>query len=78
VLSLVVAAPTIDDLLALDVRTRLSLIAKLWDSIVDDRQALPVADSERQLIEQRLKEDDDDADAAIPWNVARSDLLSHR
>ncbi len=72
------AAPKIDDLLTLDVRSRLALIAKLWDSVVDDSQALPLADSERELIAQRLKEDDDDPDAAIPWDVVRADLLSHR
>jgi len=72
------AAPKIDELLTLDVRSRLALIAKLWDSVVDDSQALPLADSERELIEQRLKEDDDDPDAAIPWDVARADLLSRR
>jgi len=54
------------------------LIAKLWDSIADDSHALPLADSERESIEQRLKEDDDDPDAAIPWDVARAELLPHR
>jgi hypothetical protein len=53
-------------------------IAKLWDSIVDDSHALPLADSERGLIEQSLKEDDDDPDAAISWDVARADLLPLR
>ncbi len=72
------AAPTIDDLLALEVRTRLALLAKLWDSVVDDSEALPLDDSERELIERRLKEDDDDPDAAIPWDVVRADLLSQR
>lgn len=72
------ATVNFDDLLALDVASRLALIAKLWDSIVDDSQALPITASERELLEQRLKEDDDDPDAAIPWEVARADLLRSR
>jgi putative addiction module component (TIGR02574 family) len=72
------AAPSLDELLTLDVASRLTLIAKLWDSIVDDTQALPITASERELLEQRLKESDDDPDAAIPWEVARRDLLPPR
>lgn len=72
------AAPNLDDLLTLDVASRLALIAKLWDSVVDDSEALPLTESERELLERRLKEDDDDPDAAIPWVVARADLLRPR
>lgn len=71
-------APKLDDLLTLDVASRLSLIAKLWDSIVDESHALPLAESERELLERRLKEDDDDPDAAIPWELARAELLPPR
>lgn len=72
------AAPNLDELLTLDVASRLALIAKLWDSIIDENQALPITASERELLERRLKEDEDDPDAAIPWEVARVDLLSPR
>ena len=72
------AEPNLDDLLTLDVASRLALIAKLWDSIVEDSQALPLTERERELLEQRLKEDDDDPDAAIPWEVARADLVRPR
>jgi hypothetical protein len=40
--------------------------------------ALPITEAERELLEQRLKEDDDDPDAAIPWEIARADLLQPR
>lgn len=72
------AAVNLDDLLTLDVASRLALIAKLWDSIVDDNQALPIAERERELLEQRLQEDDSDPGAAIPWEIARADLLRSR
>jgi len=72
------AALSLDDLLTLDVASRLALIAKLWDSVVDDSQPLPITAAERALLEQRLKEDDDDPDVAIPWEVVRADLLQPR
>jgi putative addiction module component (TIGR02574 family) len=73
--------PNIDSLLALDVETRLELVQKLWDSIFQDTQqgaAMPVSPQERELLDARLKEDDDDPDAAIPWAAARAELLRGR
>ncbi|MBC7973625.1 MAG: addiction module protein [Myxococcales bacterium] len=69
------AVPNLDELLKLDVASRLTVIAKLWDSVVEDSQALLVTEDERVLLKQRVKEDDDDPDAAIPWEIARADLL---
>ena len=33
---------------------------------------------ERELLDARLKEDDDDPDAAIPWAEASAELLRER
>ncbi len=73
--------PNIDSLLELDVETRLVLVQKLWDSIFQDAQdgaAMPASPQERELLDARLKEDDDDPDAAIPWAEARAELLRER
>lgn len=73
--------PSIDHLLTLDLETRLVLVQKLWDSIVQDTQqgaAMPVSPQEREMLDARLKEDDDDPDAAIPWAEARAELLRER
>ena len=72
------AATKFDDLLMLDVSSRLALIAKLWDSIVEDAQSLPITENERELLAQRLKEDDEAPQAAIPWEIARAELLRPR
>jgi putative addiction module component (TIGR02574 family) len=75
------AAPNIDELLVLDVETRLALVQQLWDSIVADAtddNTLPPSSEERALLEQRLKEDDDDPDAAVPWSVVRDELHRDR
>ena len=71
------AAPDVQKLLELDLETRLALVQKLWDSIVEDANAggrLPLADSERALLDQRLREVDEDPDGAIPWANAKARL----
>ena len=73
--------PNIDDLLVLDVETRLVLVQKLWDSILEDARdgtAMPVSPQERALLDERLREDDDDPAAAVPWAEARAELLRER
>ena len=70
-------APHIDELRKLDVQTRLALVQELWDSIVNDAQQgadLSVSDEERHELEDRLREDDEDPDGAIPWSDARAQI----
>ena len=62
------ATPDVPTLLALDLETRLALVQKLWDSIVEDAIMgieLPLAASDHELLDQRLREDDEDPHAAI-------------
>jgi putative addiction module component (TIGR02574 family) len=65
-------------LFELDIEARLQLVQELWDSIVADtaRAAqLPISSAERALLAERLKEDDEDPEAAVPWSVARKQLV---
>jgi putative addiction module component (TIGR02574 family) len=71
------AAPNIKELFALDVQERLALVEELWDSISKDAQlgaALPLTESERRKLDDRLREDDDDPDSALSWEEARGTL----
>jgi putative addiction module component (TIGR02574 family) len=64
------AMPSRADLLKLDVATRLELIEALWDSIAEDPASatqLSLTDSERELIDQRLREHRQYPAAARPW-----------
>ena len=74
------AAPGLKELLALDVQTRLALVQELWDSIVKDAQSgdLPISEPERQELDQRLREDDEHPENAIPWSEARARLRQRR
>jgi len=71
------SAPDVKKLLELDLETRLALVQQLWDSIVQDANAgaeIPLTAEERELLDQRLREDDEDPGAAIPWSKARARL----
>ena len=75
------AAPGLKELLALDVQTRLALVQELWDSIVKDAQTgteLPISDSERHELDDRLREDDEHPETAVPWSEARARLHEGR
>jgi putative addiction module component (TIGR02574 family) len=57
----------------LTVPERLELIARLWDSIPDSMDALPVPEWHRQELERRLAADDN-AEPPIPWEQLRTSL----
>jgi len=75
------AMPSRADLLKLDVAARLELIEALWDSIADDPESaaqLSLTDSERELLDQRLREHEEDPGAARPWAEVRAAILARR
>ncbi|MCE9572355.1 MAG: addiction module protein [Deltaproteobacteria bacterium] len=71
------AAPDVQQLLELDLEARIALVERLWESIVEDANAgasLPLSAEHRALLDARLREDDADPGAAIPWADARARL----
>jgi putative addiction module component (TIGR02574 family) len=71
------AVPDVQKLLELDLETRLALVQQLWDSIVADANggaALPLTADERTVLDERLREDDENPDAALPWAEVKARL----
>ena len=62
------------DVEELTVPQRLELIERLWDSIPDTLEALPIPDWHRKEVERRLEAADADPAAAIPWETVRARL----
>jgi putative addiction module component (TIGR02574 family) len=62
------------DIDQLSMPQRLDLIARLWDSIPDSLDAMPVPDWQRQEIEKRLASADAAPEQAIPWEEVRARL----
>jgi len=75
------AMPSRAELLKMDVLTRLKLIEELWDSIADEPSAasqLPLTDADRALLDQRLREHEENPSAARPWAEVRAEILKQR
>ena len=75
------ATRDVQQLLELDVETRLALVQELWNSIVDDTAAgvqLPLSTEARALLDERLSEDDEDPGSAISWTDAKGQLRRDR
>lgn len=69
------------DYSALTIPERLQLVEDLWDSIAADADAelLPLTDSERVLLDERLADRDAQPDSALPWSDVRARILGkHR
>jgi putative addiction module component (TIGR02574 family) len=73
-----------EELLKLDVQTRLKLIDQLWDSVVrdlndpDSPQSLPVADELRVLLDRRMKAYRENPDRGSSWGDVRDRVLKRR
>ena len=47
---------------------RLRLVQQIWDSIAEEAERAPISDEVRQMLEERVAEDDADPDGGIPWD----------
>lgn len=52
----------------LNVEERLDLIEALWESLRSDPSQIPVPDSHKAILDERLDEIDAGDDAGIPWD----------
>ncbi len=61
-----------EELLKLDVETRLQIVEQLWDSIVDREHELPVTMEDRDELDRRLAAYHREPDAGAPWSEVRA------
>lgn len=62
------------DVNQLSVPQRLELIARLWDSIPNSTDALPIPDWHQEELARRLAAADAAPDEAVPWEEIRARL----
>ena len=53
---------------------KLDLIARLWESLPDSLESVPIPDSHREELDRRLAAADERPDAAIPWEEVKAYL----
>jgi putative addiction module component (TIGR02574 family) len=58
----------------LTVSQRLELISRLWDSIPDSVEALPIPEWHREELERRLAAADADPGRGLPWEEVKARL----
>ena len=54
---------------------KIRLLQELWDEMADEAGRLPLSESHRQLLDDRLREHEQNPDDVEPWDQARDDIL---
>jgi putative addiction module component (TIGR02574 family) len=62
--------------LQLPVDERLEIAEAIWESFESTDQELPLPDWQRQVLAERMAEDDADPGAGSPWNEVKQRILS--
>ena len=62
------------DLDRLTVEQKLDLIGRLWDSLPTNGEELPIPESHRRELKDRIAEADANPIAMIPWEDLRAEL----
>lgn len=55
----------------LTVEERLELLERLWDSLVDTPERIPLTDAQKEELDRRLDDFERDPSIGIPWDEVR-------
>ena len=55
----------------LTVEERLELLERLWDSLVDTPERIPLTEAQREELDRRLDDFERDPSIGIPWDEVR-------
>jgi putative addiction module component (TIGR02574 family) len=58
----------------LSVAQRIQLVEEIWDSVVAEAEDLPLTEAQKQDLERRLGEYNDNPDAGSSWEDVRARL----
>jgi len=59
----------------LSVDEKIEYVQSLWDHIASDAEAVPLTDWQRQLLDERLKDLEENPDSGVPWPQVRAGIL---
>ena len=54
---------------------KICLVQELWDEIAEDVGRMPLSESQRRLLDERLADEEQNPDDIEPWPKAREDIL---
>ena len=54
---------------------KIRLVQELWNEIADEVSRMPLSDSQRRLLDDRLADEEQNPDDVEPWAKAKEDIL---
>lgn len=61
----------------LPMKARIEYVQNLWDFIIESSEEVPIPDSHKQILDERLTEYEASPEQGRPWSEVREELL-HR
>jgi putative addiction module component (TIGR02574 family) len=55
---------------------KIRLLQELWDEIADESDSMPVSESQRLLLDERLRQHEENPEDVEPWEKVKNDILS--
>ena len=68
------AEPIIETFRELPAAEKIRLVQQLWDEIAEEAARLPLTESQRRLLDERIDEHEAYPDDVEPWDDARNDI----
>ncbi len=69
------AEPIIATFRKLPPTEKIRLVQQLWDEIAEEAARLPLTESQRRLLDERINEHEANPEDVEPWDEARDDIL---
>lgn len=70
--------PNVDlsEILRLPVSERIAVVQQIWDSVAADADAIPVTPEQREELDRRLKEHEENPDDVVEWSDVEKRIRS--
>lgn len=59
----------------LSVDEKIEYVQSLWDHIASDVETVPLTDWQKQLLDERLQDFEQNPDSGVPWSQVRAGIL---
>lgn len=69
------AEPILESFRRLPSSEKIRLVQQLWDEIAEEAVHLPLTESQRRLLDERIDEHEANPDDLEPWGEARDNIL---
>jgi len=68
--------PIVESFRKLSASEKIRLLQELWDEVAEEVARLPLSESHRRLLDERLQQHGENPNDVEPWEKVRDDILS--